>query len=128
MQFLTRESLLAKAERRIKAVELGDGRAVRIRTLNELEHSAYESAVWRKTKRGWEMDGELLQEQRRRLVLLCVCNEAGQPLLTDDDLDALGAVDGGLIRRLAFECRKHCGLDDPTADEGDEKNLPETPA
>ena len=125
--FLTRESLLRPADRRIAAVDLPDGRRAYIRSLNELEHSRYESAVWRKTKRGaWEMDAELLEAQRRRLVALCVCDPQGIPLLTEDDVEALGQADGALIKALAIACRKHCGLDEVEPAEGGEKNSPAT--
>lgn len=109
---LTREEFLRPAARKVQKVTLCDGRELCIRSLTEGEHAEYEASVWRPNKQGvLEMDPDLLQAQRRLLVAMCVCDESGRPLLTPEDLDALGELDGRMMRELAVACRKLAGLD-----------------
>ena len=118
---LTRDEFLKPAPRKIKPVMMTDGRQVYIRSLSEFEHSEYESSVWKTTKGGnLEMDPDLLQGQRRLLIAQCVCDDAGRPLLTTDEAEKIGDLDGGAMRALVQACREHCGLVD--APETAEKN------
>lgn len=106
--YATREQFLRPAERRYKDVELPiSGLKVRIRSLMELEKEQYESETMNR-KGGLRQD--MLKNARRRLVVLCLSDENGSPLLTPNDVDALGKLDGVDIGVLQDECMVFCGF------------------
>ena len=101
---IDRQQLLAACKRRyqlIKVPGLGD---VRIRSLTELERSTYEADF---------LSGatpEELIEAKRSLVILCVVDADGNPLLTTADIKALGEVDGAILGSLFTQCKEFAGI------------------
>lgn len=108
MTYATREQFLAKARRRFKDVTLPvSGLTVRIRSLMEGEKEAYEAEML--TTKG-EVRFNRLVNVRRRLVVLCLVDENGDPILSKEDVDALKDLDGADLAHLQEECAVHCGF------------------
>jgi hypothetical protein len=126
---ITRTDILSPPARRIVLITLKDGRQAFIRSLNELEYSEYTSYPWKVTKSGtMEMDPKRMSAQKRLLITLSLCNEAGEPLLSRDDMSAIGYLDGAVVVDLVEKIRQHCGFNDEQSMEDAEKNSGETSA
>lgn len=116
--YATRDVFLAPAKRRFKDVMLPvRGIKLRIRSLMEREKEEYEAAFFR----GDTVRKDKLVDSRRRLIVLCLCDADGQPILSNADLDSLKDLDGADIAHLARECEEHCGFK-PGEIEATEKN------
>jgi len=105
---LTRDQLLGQCERRYRDVELPGGGSVRIRSLSEKEKSAYETELM--TGKG-TFRRSRLDDAKRRLMVLCLVDEDGQPLLQRGDTAALENLDGAVTSHIYDEIREHCGFD-----------------
>jgi len=110
LPLLDRESFLKSGNGRRFTVGVipGLGR-VRIRSLKESERSEFEAEAF---DDGGEFDHDALTTAKRRLVILCVVDANGEPLLNFDDLDALGEKDGAIFNALYKECAKHTGINE----------------
>lgn len=107
--FATRDQLLQPARRRIKTVDLPiSGLRVRIRSLYEHESEAFQAEMFSRGK----LQKDKAVSSYRRLIVLCVCDEQGQPLLSKNDIDALNQWDGADVNHLGKECESHCGFVD----------------
>lgn len=107
-QLLTREQFLAGGnQRRFKVVRIPGLGDVKIRSLKEGERARYETDT---LDDDGETDREGLETAKRRLIIACVVDANGEPLLTPDDLDALADKDGAITGYLFDECRQHCGF------------------
>ena len=51
-----------------------------------------------------------LSQIRERLVIACVCNEEGSPILTVKDVEALGKQSIQIIERIVNVAQKLCGM------------------
>lgn len=51
-----------------------------------------------------------LSQIRERLVIACVCNEEGAPILTVKDVEALGKQSIQIIERIVNVAQKLCGM------------------
>jgi hypothetical protein len=116
---ITRDGLLSLNKRRYKVVNVL-GHDVRIRSLTERERAEYAVA-------GLNAAGELvpskLAKLPRLLICKCVCDENGNAILKDSDVDAMAELDGLVVKQLYAACQEHCGLlDDAKAVEADAKN------
>lgn len=107
--YASRESLLSPAKRRFKDVLLPVSRKkVRIRSLFEGEKEAYEAEML--DKKGSGLRKDKLLNARRRLIVLCLVDKDGTPILSNADLDALRNLDGADMATLQEECQSHCGF------------------
>jgi hypothetical protein len=100
------------------------GLRVRIRSLTELELSRYQSATIASTGTG--LKRSKLEDASRRLIVLCLVDGEGNPLLRDRDVARLAEWDSADTSFLYEECAKHCGIN--RQDVGElVKNSEETP-
>jgi hypothetical protein len=104
----TRNQLLGLTARRYKTVEIG-GLSFRIRNLSEQEKSDYEASVLNSDAK---YSLGQIRRQRRRLIALCLVDDAGDQLLRPDDAESLKGIDGAMTSRLFDACREHCGFED----------------
>jgi len=112
---VTRDSLLQKAKRRFKLIDLADGTRCRIQSLTEGEKSAYEASIL--TARG-RMNRTKFQEATGRLIVLVLVDNAGNRLLSVNDLPEVSKMDGAITAQIYNEARLHCGFE-----EGDIESL-----
>ncbi len=106
---IDRTTFLARGnDRRFEIVPVPGLGPVRIRSLKELERSRYETDTLGDDG-GTERDR--LETAKRRLIVMCVVDGDAEPLLTADDLDALGDKDGAITAYLFDACRRHCGFE-----------------
>ncbi len=122
-EFASREQFMALKNRRYDVVE-SLGIKFRIQSLSEAEKSAFETEVY--------FDGEKRRRERmlnakRKLVILCLVDEAGAALLDDDDVSELGEVDGVVISAIYDAAFIHCGFAKGDVDNLAKKNSAETP-
>ena len=104
-----REAFMKPAERRYQTVDINGFGAVRIQSLNEKEWAEFEmSAV--ASKGG--IIRKRVEDARRRLIALCVVDEAGNRLLSNADVPSLENLDGSVAAHLFDTCQKHCGFED----------------
>lgn len=75
--------------------EWGEETIVHVRELSALERDDYEAE---QVKRG--KSGKALANFRARLVGLTTCDDAGQRIFADSDLDALGELPASEVRKL----------------------------
>lgn len=104
---LTREALTKSATPRYVEQILSNGLVARIRSITEDEKSAYESIVY-------DAEGKFqvarLKLRRRKLIQLCLVDDAGVNLYTAQELPSM-KMDGGIASQLFDAMVKHCGLD-----------------
>ncbi len=129
--FLTREMLLKRRTRRTKIVTISPdhpeqelaGKKITVRAMNARERSDFEAQF------SHPKTGKLLvnraAEIRERLVIATVMDEAGNSLLSDEDLVALREVDAAILEAVAKASQE---LNDISEDDLKEleKNLPKT--
>lgn len=109
--FASAEELLqaAKKGRRYKAVPLpACGLKSRIQSLKEDELSWYATQVVSKTGRGTVMGR--IEDATRRLLVLCMVDQAGNRLFSSDDTDKLRGWDSLDTQTLYNEITSHIGL------------------
>lgn len=100
--------LTTKLVRRYREVTLPvSGHRVRIRSLSELELSTFQMATL--SKKG-EFAKARLTNANRRLIVICLVDQAGNRLLNDTNLGALANWDGADAAFLYTECAEHCGI------------------
>ena len=121
MAVLNRAAFEARTKRRYREVSLGGGDTVRIQSLNEIEHSRWEAARYKRVKSGdrttIELAEDALATQAARLLQLCVVDETGERVF--QTWEEAGQIDAELSSTIYAACREHCGLDR----EDPEKNL-----
>jgi hypothetical protein len=54
---------------------------------------------------------EAIRDQNALLIVLCLVDAEGNPLLTKDDIPQVGLLDSQDSRELLSEIRLHCGID-----------------
>lgn len=106
--YASRDDLLTPSKRRFRDVTLPvSGQRVRIRSLMESEKEAFEAEM---LTRDGSTSKARLRDARRRLVVLCLVDENGDPLLQPGDVDALSSLDGADVGHLADEIQVHVGF------------------
>lgn len=107
-KILGREEILGARDLRTELVEVPEwGGAVRIRTLTAAERDSYEQALMR--RRGGRLEVEM-RGARVRLVALCVVDEQGQRLFSDQDIEALEGRSAAAIDRIFTAALKLNGM------------------
>ena len=79
---------------------------VRIRSLNDKEHTKLQAALY---KRDGSIDTTKTQRAVAALICACVVDAEGNTILTDADVDALRSQDAALIAELGAWIREHVG-------------------
>lgn len=113
-EFVTRDAILAPLKRRFQEVEVAGWGKFRLRSLNELERSKFEASI--RDKQGRVVNNKLV-DLKCRLIVLCVVDENGDPLLTDADINALRQQDSKYTNTLVEAIQKHCGISDADMEE-----------
>lgn len=111
--FVSRGDFLAGCRRRFGTFTLPhSGQSVRYRSLSEAEFARFEMQTYKPSQEGegLETDPDALLNARERLIVLCLCDEAGNRLLTDADVDAISQLDAGDTGALYDVLREHCGI------------------
>lgn len=117
--YLTREQLLRQDVRRYADVTLPNVGKCRIRSMTERESANLEAKA---VDRKGNISIANAKKARARTVAFCVVDGTGERLFSDDDIDALQAIDAGIINTIYDECARHCGVDGIEATEKAEKN------
>ncbi len=121
--FATRDAFLGPAKRRFTEAEIENLGKVRIRSLTELERSKFEASM--RAKDG-QVSNVKLVDMKARLIVLCVVDGDGNPLLTHRDIDQILQQDSKVTNELVDRIQEHCGF--TKADIEDlEKNCAPTP-
>ncbi len=133
-EFVSRGDFLAPCPRRYGTFQMPTtGQTVRYRSLSEAEFSDFEMALYTRDEEGLRTDDDRHKDMRGRLIILCVCDAAGERILNDGDVAAIGQLDAGDTGALYDVLREHCGLARRVRDaqlkrEAAKKNLNGTPA
>jgi hypothetical protein len=101
-QLTTREEFLAaRSRRRFKTVPIGAFQ-FRIRSLTSREFAEIDAAQY--DQQTYKVTPEAYAASRRLLVVRCVVDAEGNPLLTDADVEALEDTDSEVAETLMTEC------------------------
>lgn len=122
--FATRDTILQPLKRRFTDVTIPEWGKFRIRSLTELERSRFEASI--RDKKG-QVNNTKLIDLKCRLIVLCVVDDAGDPLLTNSDIDVLRNQDSQATNLLVDAIQGHCGITETDLGEL-EKNSEATPA
>jgi len=103
---LTREQFLGSFQRRFRTVNTEAGE-VRIRNLTEAEKSDFEAGTLKD-------DGKLnlahVRAQRRKLIVLVLVDNKGEPLLKPGDEAQLRHLDAAVTSAIWKAATEHCGF------------------
>lgn len=104
------ERLLSKAAvRRFRDVEVPEiEETVRLRSLTERERSSVEQMLM--TKDGKVADYGTLLRAKRLLVALSLCDENGERIVSDGEVDRLCEMDAAVLHRIYEAAAEHCGM------------------
>jgi hypothetical protein len=122
-RMLTREQFLGSFVRTYRTVDTAIG-PLRIQNLNEGEKAKWQDG-------NYDKDGKLISnwlgKSRRRLIVACLVDDNGAPLLEEKDAEKLKDVDAAVTAVLGDACSEHIGM---TKGEQKElaKNSDEAPA
>ncbi len=121
--YATRDAFLGPAKRRFTEAEVEGLGKVRIRSLTELERSKFEASM--RAKNG-EVSNLKLVDMKARLIVLCVVDGDGNPLLTHRDIDQILQQDSEVTNEVVDQIQEHCGFTKSDIEEL-EKNCAATP-
>ncbi len=111
MSFGSRADFLKPCKRRYGEFTMpSTGEVFRYRSLSEREFAAFEMDSLKETDDGLRTDEQRLEDARQRLIVLCLCDDNGERLLTDADTDAIGEKDARDTGALYDALREHCGI------------------
>jgi hypothetical protein len=108
MSELTRDLLLSRTKRRLKKITIGDS-LVYIRSWSEVERSTWEIGG---LDTSGQVDPKRLSGQRRRAIILSLCNEKGELMFKSGEEDLLADMDSAITSGLYKAVLKHNGFDD----------------
>lgn len=117
---LSKEEILNRKALKREVVSVPEwGGDVLIRELTAAERDEYET---RHLKR--DPDGQFrfdLKRARLNLVLLCMVNEHGERLFSEDDVESLGGLSSRAIERIFAKAQRLSGIADEAVEDA-EKN------
>jgi hypothetical protein len=119
--FATRDAILARKPRRVKTVDVPGWGKFRIRSLTELERSRFEATI--RDKNGQVSSSKMI-DLKCRLIVLCVVDENGDPLLQNSDIEELRQQDSKLTNALVEEIQSHCGYSDADLEDLEKNSEP----
>lgn len=114
MTLIDSARLLGAKERRYAEIEVEGLGRVRIRSLFEGEMADFEA--WALNCTG-ATQRERGKQSRRRLIALCVVDQQGERLISDDQSDQLAFADGKRMVDLYKAIQKHVGYSDGELEE-----------
>jgi hypothetical protein len=108
MTILTRDALLKPVEVPREQVDLPElGGSVWVRGMTTAEkvewHAQFQTSSGKPNKKR-------LAQIAQRLCVWCVCDENGQRILTDEDVEAIGQQRADVIERIASVAQRLCGM------------------
>ena len=106
---LSREQVLALRPT-VEEVELEDHGTVRIRGLTAAERDAYEQTLVEVGPDGRATVKAAQRNVRASLVVRCLVDDAGERMFADDEVEALGEIDGAVIDKLWDVARRLSGM------------------
>lgn len=102
-----REALLERTERRYAESYVEEIGLIRIQSLSEFERAKIEKVAI-----------ETPEKLRALLIVFCLVDEEGNRLFSDEDVDAIGAIDSRTTAAVYTEIEEHLQPDaDATVDE-----------
>ena len=105
---LTREQILKPVEIPKQEIYIPEiGGTVWVKGMSAADRSRFEKEF--QTSSG-QSSKRKLSQIRERLVIACVCNEEGGPILTVKDVEALGKQSIQIIERIVNVAQKLCGM------------------
>jgi len=123
---IDRESLLkplpVKRER-VDLPEFGADAFVMVHGLNAKEKNAHDSSMMNRKFTG--IDIAKAKTQKQRLVIRCIRDDAGNPILTEADIDAVGEWPADVLNRV-FDVANRLSGGATDSLEGAAKNSEET--
>ena len=115
MTLLTKSSILAANDLKTQDIAVPEwGGSVRVRSFTGRERDAFESSMVRGDGKDRKVD---LTNMRARLVGLCVIDETGARVFSDDEIDLLGAKSGAALDRVFAVAQSLNGLSNADVDE-----------
>lgn len=94
---LNRDQILGANDAQVKDVPVPEwGGSVRVKVLSGAERDAFEGLISAKAKLG-----QLSDNMRATIVAACVVDDAGRPLFTEADIEALGRKNWKALDRVA---------------------------
>jgi hypothetical protein len=110
MSSLSRDAFLRPAKVQIERVEVPelDGH-VFVKGMTAKDRSRFESQFQLSSGKSSKRK---LKEIRERLVVACLCDEAGTLLLTEEDIAAVGDQPASVVERIVNSAQKVCGMTD----------------
>jgi hypothetical protein len=107
---LSRDAILGADDRQYDEVDCPEwGGSVRVRSISGAERDRYEESLIQQRGNSRQMN---MRNARAKLVALCVVDEQGNRLFSDQDVNALGRKNAKPLDRLWDACRKLSGLSD----------------
>lgn len=95
---LTKEQILAADDRSTKEIPVPEwGDTALLRVMSGTERESFERE-WQST------EDRLLPQYKLKMLRRCLCDSAGAPLFSDDELEQLGEKSAKVIERLFREC------------------------
>jgi len=119
---LSKEEIFGLCDRKptVEVVNVPDAGEFRIRVMGGADRDSFEASNYTTDDKG-KLKPDL-RNVRARLLVRCLCNEAGERLFTDADAPKLGKMASSLAVPLYDRCRKLNKLDDKDVDDA-EKNV-----
>lgn len=112
---LTRDEALGYLDLQVEPVKIPEwgGKILYVRRLSGEERDIFEDLTF--GAEGSQKDR--LRNFRAKLVCLCACNEKGERLFTQDDIEALGKKSASALERIYRVAERLCGFRKKDVDE-----------
>lgn len=107
MEILSRASLFGPSKRRVKSFLLPDGRTAHVRSLTEREWANYSTATLNESGK---LKTSRLLDATRRLIVMTLCDESGDPILGVGDVEQLAEVDSATTQAIYNAALDHIGV------------------
>jgi len=114
---------IAVKSERVDLPEFGEGEYVMIHGLTAREYNRYQASL---LNREFGMDRRKVLEQKERLLVRCICDDEGNRIFSDEDVEAMGDWPTEIQERVHDVALRLCGRG--SEDEDTVKNSPETTA
>lgn len=104
--YINRDAILQRKPRRYRDVEVDGWGKFRIRSITEAERSRFEASI--RDKNG-QVSSSKMVDLKSRLIVLCVVDANGDPLLQNSDIAVLREQDSRFTNELVEAIQAHCG-------------------
>jgi hypothetical protein len=106
-----------KKNLRVVPVPIGDGETIHVREISSAELSKFQLAGVDKKGKPKPID-----DFRERLVVLCACDETGEPIFADDDAETISQIPASVIEPIITAAQRLNRLGEQTDAEDVKKN------